>query len=131
MNSLDKPSLNELAHFGVLGMKWGVRKDRKVYATPKLQDKVFKKRASQNIEIRVQEKGMSRLASVSIESAKAIVITALLIYGSKKLGSIVGSKLSDTGKLYTETSFSGPDSPFFSNSLGRFLTFEEALAKGL
>jgi len=37
MISLEKPPLNELAHFGVLGMKWGVRKQDQNTSNPKMK----------------------------------------------------------------------------------------------
>lgn len=38
MISLDKPPLNELTHYGVLGMKWGVRKDRLSSSVKKISE---------------------------------------------------------------------------------------------
>ena len=120
----------ELMHYGVLGMKWGNRRQRTVYKTPKAQDLIFRKRASQNIERRIQEKGMSRTASVSIETAKGLVLTALLYYGSRKLGSFIGSKMVDRGKSIVDDSII-QDVQIFSKALGRMLTPSEILERGL
>lgn len=53
MISVEKPPLNELAHFGVLGMKWGVRKDKLQKTTNKRieTDEERTKRIRKNILI--------------------------------------------------------------------------------
>ena len=120
----------ELYHHGIVGMKWGVRRQRIVYKTPKVQDLIFRKSASQNIERRIQEKGMSRTASVSIETAKGLVLSVLLYYGARKLGSLIGSKMAGRGKSVVDASMI-QDVQIFSNALGRMLTPSEILERGL
>lgn len=117
---------NYLTHYGVLGMRWGHKTQRTLYKTPKAQDIIFRKSASQNIERRIQEKGMSRTKSVSIETAKGIVLAALLYYGSRKIGSLIGSEVASRGKGITDDTIK-----IFSKSLGRNLTPNEILERGL
>ena len=123
--------LDELCHHGVLGMHWGKRTPRKVYKTPKAQDFIFKKHASQNIERRIQEKGMSRTASIAIETAKGIAITGLVYYGSRKLGSLIGSEVTGKGQNVTEDMLNSNFGGIYSKSLGRLLTAEEMIERGL
>ena len=111
-------------------MKWGKRKDRKVYTTPKAQDVIFKKRASQNIERRIQEKGMSRQKSVSIEVAKGLVVTALFLYGTKKVGPLIGSKFVNRGKASVDEAIKTSGAQIFSKTLNRYLTDDEASSMG-
>lgn len=92
--------MSELQHFGVLGMKWGVRKDRSgggrrkgktVYPTSKYQDSIYGKKGSQNIERRIQEKGWSREKSKNFETATQIGKGLVTAVGSIYLGQLIAS----------------------------------------
>lgn len=85
--SLDKPALDELTHYGVLGMKWGVRKKSNVASLPKT--KAEKKRER---EIKTK-----RSKAILIGSAAAVtagfLVTNKLTKG--ELGRTLASKVPD------------------------------------
>jgi len=81
MISLEKPPLNELIHFGVLGMKWGVRKDnKKSNRRLKMEDKyktrgMTQKQAEEAADKRLRfEKVLAVTAGVTLVSVSAYLV---------------------------------------------------------
>ena len=72
MISLEKPPLNELAHFGVRGMKWGIRKNRPT--SPKL---TYHDRA----KVDYIKRGFSDADSEALAKRKTTIRKAALIAG--------------------------------------------------
>lgn len=71
MRDLEKPDLNALAHYGVLGMKWGIRKDNeKSSHRLKLEDKYQKKGFSSN---EVEKKASDRIRVEKILAVTGVV----------------------------------------------------------
>ena len=79
MISVEKPPLNELAHFGVMGMKWGVRKNQPSTRQLKLETKYIaqglsKDQASEKASRRIRtEKVMIAIGAITLASAAVVV----------------------------------------------------------
>ncbi len=77
MINLEKPSLNELAHYGVLGMKWGVRKERETSTRASSPKLTYQDRAKADYT----KRGFSEADSETLAERKANIRRAALIAG--------------------------------------------------
>lgn len=87
-SELDKPELNEetLAHYGVLGMKWGVRKnpDKAVQKASKKSDKYAKKIYKTNKKYIKEAKKVSRFLGRKKAQQKVVRLNAKKDYLTAK-----------------------------------------------
>ena len=80
---------DELYHYGVKGMKWGVRKQQVIGNN--------RRSSSQNVDVKARRKARLKTAA----KVGAIVAgTALVAYGGYKMGKVYKSSIASLGKKY-------------------------------
>ena len=97
---------NELMHYGVKGMKWGVRKEYEYSSNGYGRGSVVTKNQNQNQNNQVttnKKKPMSRAKKVAIGAAVTAGIVAGA-YGAYKLSSIRNANNINSGKAFVEQS---------------------------
>ena len=96
MKDLEKPDLNMLAHHGVLGMKWGVRKDKET------------SNASSKTNEDSSKRGLTDKQKKALKIAAVTVAAGLAVYGAYKFSkSDTFNRLVEAGKakIDLETGF--------------------------
>ena len=95
---------NELMHYGVKGMKWGVRKEYEYSSNGYGRGSVVTKNQNQNSQVTTnKKKPMSRAKKVAIGAAVTAGIVAGA-YGYYKISSIRNSNNINSGKAFVEQS---------------------------
>ena len=95
---------NELMHYGVKGMKWGVRKEYEYSSNGYGRGSVVTKNQNQNNQVTTnKKKPMSRAKKVAIGAAVTAGIVAGA-YGTYKLSSIRNANNINSGKAFVEQS---------------------------
>ena len=100
MKDLEKPDLNMLAHHGVLGMKWGVRKDKET------------SNASSKTNEDSSKRGLTDKQKKALKIAAVTVAAGLAVYGAYKFSkSDTFNRLVEAGKdkIDFETGFKKTD----------------------
>jgi hypothetical protein len=99
----EKPSLDDLIHFGVKGMRWGVIRDKTSDASSRIKNKVSS----------LDKKKLKKAAIITGSVLAAAAITAGTIYATKQLrGPPGGLNVSDisgtTGEAFVKKVFQEP-----------------------
>lgn len=85
---------NELKHFGVLGMRWGVRRGRNAVSSKARKHPRAKDLSDDELKQRItrleREQNYKRLTSGKMDKAKKIVGSILLGYATAKASKFIG-----------------------------------------
>ena len=125
---------NELYHFGVKGMKWGVRKKSSTSASKGTKKRHIGIDDKGNINLVDKPTSKSNIKKFAIKSGIAIAGVSMSIYLSKHPEIItkgiraVSKVLNKNGsKAFDDDEFA--DFAIYSEKLGRFLTEQELIDK--
>ena len=127
---------NELYHFGVKGMKWGVRKKSSTSISKDTKKRHIGIDDKGNINLVDKPTSKSNIKKFAIKSGIAIAGVSMSIYLSKhpeiitKGTRAVSKVLNKNGsKAFDDDEFA--DFAIYSEKLGRFLTEQELIDNGL
>lgn len=114
---------NELAHYGVKGMRWGVRRN-KTSGDSKTKSSTEKSKILQN---KIAKTALYTVGTVAVSYAGVKFAT------SPKVRSAIGKAMDRVGKLKVSEARKTADSlsGIYSKKLGREFTVAEAIARGL
>lgn len=95
---------NELYHYGIKGMKWGVRRARKNDVSGTSSKK---RKTDSDDDQTTKKKGLSDRQKTALKVGAAAAGTALAVYGAYKVSKMLKNKAADhsyrTGKQIAET----------------------------